>query len=86
MKQDFSDLKLDRVTRRRLVLGLLLAASLALLTVYFREQQTGQLHAAQSSLSDAASPVEGAASSPSHITLRPRTKVPTGQPVTVFPS
>jgi hypothetical protein len=33
-----------------------------------------------------ASPVEGAVSSPSHITLRPRTKVPTGQPVTVFPS
>jgi rod shape-determining protein MreC len=51
---------LDRVTRRRLVLGLLLAASLALLTVYFREQQGGQLHAVQSSLSDAASPVEGA--------------------------
>jgi hypothetical protein len=33
-----------------------------------------------------ASPVEGAVSSPFHITRRPRTKVPTGQPVTVFPS
>ncbi len=51
---------LDRVTRRRLVLGLLLAASLALLTVYFREQNGGQLHGVQSSMSDAASPVEGA--------------------------
>jgi rod shape-determining protein MreC len=52
---------LDRVTRRRLVLGLLLAASLALLTVYFREQETGgQLHSVQGSISDAASPVEGA--------------------------
>jgi rod shape-determining protein MreC len=51
---------LDRVTRRRLLLGLLLAASLALLTVYFREQNGGQLHGVQSSMSDAASPVEGA--------------------------
>jgi hypothetical protein len=33
-----------------------------------------------------ASPVDGAVSSPSHITRRPRTKVPTGQPVTIFPS
>jgi hypothetical protein len=33
-----------------------------------------------------ASPVEGPVSSPSHITRRPRTIVPTGQPVTVFPS
>ena len=33
-----------------------------------------------------ASPVDGAVSSPSHITRRPRTKVPTGQPVTVLPS
>jgi rod shape-determining protein MreC len=50
---------LDRVTRRRLVLALLLAASLALLTVFFREQQGGQLHGVQSSISDAASPAEG---------------------------
>ena len=33
-----------------------------------------------------ASPVDGAVSSPSHITWRPRTKVPTGQPVTARPS
>ena len=33
-----------------------------------------------------ASPVAGAVSSPSHITRRPRTIVPTGQPVTAFPS
>ena len=33
-----------------------------------------------------ASPVDGAVSSPSHITRRPRTIVPTGQPVTVLPS
>jgi hypothetical protein len=33
-----------------------------------------------------ASPEDGAVSSPSHITRRPRTIVPTGQPVTVFPS
>jgi hypothetical protein len=33
-----------------------------------------------------ASPPDGAVSSPSHITRRPRTKVPTGQPVTVLPS
>ena len=32
------------------------------------------------------SPVDGVASSPCHITLRPRTKVPTGQPVTFTPS
>src|SRR6478672_8143856 len=31
-------------------------------------------------------PVAGAASSPCHITRRPRTKVPTGQPVTRMPS
>ena len=30
--------------------------------------------------------IDGAVSSPSHITRRPRTNVPTGQPVTVFPS
>ncbi len=33
-----------------------------------------------------ASPVEGVVNSPSHMTRRPRTKVPTGQPVTVLPS
>ncbi len=32
------------------------------------------------------SPVDGAVSSPSHIARRPRTIVPTGQPVTVLPS
>ena len=33
-----------------------------------------------------ARPVDGATSSPSHMTRRPRTTVPTGQPVTVLPS
>ena len=33
-----------------------------------------------------AAPVDGAVSSPSHITRRPRTIVPIGQPVTVLPS
>src|SRR5882762_1083409 len=32
------------------------------------------------------SPVDGATNSPCHITRRPRTKVPTGQPVTRTPS
>src|SRR3979490_2509218 len=32
------------------------------------------------------SPVDGASNSPCHITRRPRTKVPTGQPVTRTPS
>ena len=32
------------------------------------------------------SPWAGVASAPCHITLRPRTKVPTGQPVTLTPS
>jgi hypothetical protein len=33
----------------------------------------------------AASPIAGPLTSPSHITFCPRTKVPTGQPVTFFP-
>ena len=33
-----------------------------------------------------ASPVEGAVSSPCHMTRRPRTTAPTGQPVTIVPS
>ena len=33
-----------------------------------------------------AAPVDGAVRSPSHITRRPRTIVPIGQPVTVLPS
>ena len=32
------------------------------------------------------SPVDGVVNSPCHITRRPRTKVPTGQPVTRMPS
>ncbi len=32
------------------------------------------------------SPVDGASTSPCHITRRPRTKVPTGQPLTLTPS
>ena len=44
--------------------------------------------AAGSALTRTAPPrlLDGVVSSPSHITRRPRTKVPTGQPVTVLPS
>ncbi len=51
---------LDRVTRRRLVLGVLLVASLALLTGYFREPDAGPLHASQRAFASAAAPFETA--------------------------
>jgi rod shape-determining protein MreC len=52
---------LDRIPRRRLVLGLLVLAALGLLTGYFREGDAGSLHGAQRSAVSAASPFESAA-------------------------
>ncbi len=49
----------------------------------YRQARHGPLSSHQNRT---ASPPDGPTSSPSHITRRPRTKVPTGQPVTVFPS
>src|SRR5204862_5502859 len=43
-------------------------------------------HALSVSRNRTGSPVEGVATSPCHITRLPRTKVPTGQPVTRTPS
>jgi rod shape-determining protein MreC len=48
--------------RRRLVVGLLVLASLAMITVYFRESPNGGLHDAQSAASSALRPFEIAAS------------------------
>ena len=48
--------------RRRLVVGLLVLASLAMITVYFRESPTGGLHDARSAASSALRPFEIAAS------------------------
>src|SRR6267378_773581 len=42
-------------------------------------------HAFSVSRNCTGSPVDGASNSPCHITRRPRTKVPTGQPVTRTP-
>ncbi|CAA9548085.1 MAG: Rod shape-determining protein MreC [uncultured Thermoleophilia bacterium] len=44
---------------RRLTLAVLLAASLASVTVYFREPESGPLHAVQARLVEAAAPAEG---------------------------
>jgi hypothetical protein len=46
----------------------------------------GVRHAFSVSKNRTGSPVEGVSNSPCHITRRPRTKVPTGQPVTSMPS
>jgi rod shape-determining protein MreC len=48
----------DRVIRRRLLLGLLLAASLGLLTAFFREPDNGALHRVQNDVSGVATPAE----------------------------
>src|SRR4051794_8692661 len=48
----------DRGIRRRLLLGLLLIASLGLMTVFFREADDGRLHRAQDRVSAAATPFE----------------------------
>jgi rod shape-determining protein MreC len=50
---------LDRITRRRLVLALLLLVSLGLLTAYFREPAgIGPLHDSQDAVAGAAAPAE----------------------------
>ncbi|MEO9174706.1 MAG: hypothetical protein ABI317_04260, partial [Gaiellales bacterium] len=51
----------DRIPRRRLVLGILVLAALGLLTGYFREGDTGSLHAAQLSSINFSAPFESAA-------------------------
>ncbi|HET6174422.1 MAG TPA: rod shape-determining protein MreC [Gaiellales bacterium] len=51
---------IDRVIRRRILLGLLLAASFGLLTAWYREVDNGPLHRAQGSVADAAVPVSAA--------------------------
>jgi rod shape-determining protein MreC len=51
----------DRIPRRRLVLGILVLAALGLLTGYFREGDTGSLHAAQRSSVNYSAPFEAAA-------------------------
>jgi cell shape-determining protein MreC len=51
---------IDRVIRRRLLLGLLIAASFGLLTAWYREVDNGPLHRAQGSVADASVPVSAA--------------------------
>jgi rod shape-determining protein MreC len=52
---------IDRVIRRRILLGFLIAASFGLLTAWYREVDNGPLHRAQGSLADAAVPLSAAA-------------------------
>ena len=47
---------IDRVIRRRILLGFLVAASFGLLTAWYREANEGPLHRAQGSVADAAVP------------------------------
>jgi len=51
---------IDRVIRRRILLGLLIAASFGLLTAWYREVDNGPLHRAQASVTDASVPVSAA--------------------------
>ena len=51
---------IDRVIRRRILLGLLIAASFGLLTAWYREVDNGPLHRAQGSVADAAVPLSAA--------------------------
>jgi len=51
---------IDRVIRRRILLGLLIAASFGLLTAWYREVDDGPLHRAQGSVADAAVPLSAA--------------------------
>ena len=51
---------IDRVIRRRILLGLLVAASFGLLTAWYREVDNGPLHRAQGSVADAAVPLSAA--------------------------
>jgi rod shape-determining protein MreC len=52
---------LDRIPRRRLVLGILVLAALGLLTGYFREGDAGSLHGAQRQAVSVSGPFESAA-------------------------
>jgi cell shape-determining protein MreC len=52
---------IDRVIRRRILLGFLIAASFGLLTAWYREVDNGPLHRAQGSVADAAVPLSAAA-------------------------
>lgn len=51
---------IDRVIRRRILLGLLIAASFGLLTAWYREVDNGPLHRAQASVADASVPLSAA--------------------------
>ena len=51
---------IDRVIRRRILLGFLIAASFGLLTAWYRELDNGPLHRAQGSVADAAVPLSAA--------------------------
>ncbi len=51
---------IDRVIRRRILLGFLIAASFGLLTAWYREVDNGPLHRAQGSVADAAVPLSAA--------------------------
>ncbi|MDX6563041.1 MAG: rod shape-determining protein MreC [Gaiellales bacterium] len=51
---------IDRVIRRRILLGFLVAASFGLLTAWYREVDNGPLHRAQGSVADAAVPMSAA--------------------------
>ncbi|HEY3615153.1 MAG TPA: rod shape-determining protein MreC [Gaiellales bacterium] len=51
---------IDRVIRRRILLGFLIAASFGLLTAWYREVDDGPLHRAQGSVADAAVPLSAA--------------------------
>jgi rod shape-determining protein MreC len=51
---------IDRVIRRRILLGFLVAASFGLLTAWYREVDNGPLHRAQGSVADTAVPLSAA--------------------------
>ena len=51
---------IDRVIRRRILLGFLVAASFGLLTAWYREVDDGPLHRAQGSVADTAVPLSAA--------------------------
>ena len=51
---------IDRVIRRRILLGFLVAASFGLLTAWYREVDNGPLHRAQGTVADAAVPLSSA--------------------------
>ena len=70
---------IDRVIRRRILLGLLIAASFGLLTAWYREVDNGPLHRAQGSVADAAVPLSAAvaarrAAVPRSLGLGPRAR------------